>query len=206
LARMRYGRGQSLAYLSSASSPWAKDWLAEKPGEYAAFWRQAVLSVLGPPYRALEPQVEYRGGQAVATLAALPEGRLEISRLVGDNISTVPATTTIETAGAEAVLVTAKGKANEAWGWSRSFGREFADPADGVKTLQELSRLTGGTFGAGEEAFGAAQGRVRVQVDAAWWLVAAMILLVVELLLRRLPALTAVFARQTTRTAADARG
>jgi hypothetical protein len=102
----------------------------------------------------------------------------------------------IETAGADAVLVTAKGRTNQAWTWSRTYGREFADPAEGLKTLQELSGLTGGTFGAGDEAFGPATGRIRMQIDAAVWLVAAMILLVMELLLRRLPALTAVLGRK----------
>ena len=49
LARMRYGRGQSLAFTSSAAWPWAKEWIESKKPDYVAFWKQAVVSVLPSP-------------------------------------------------------------------------------------------------------------------------------------------------------------
>ena len=51
LARMRYGRGQSAAFLSSATPLWASRWINEKPAEYVTFWRQMIFSLLAPPYR-----------------------------------------------------------------------------------------------------------------------------------------------------------
>ena len=67
LARMRYGRGQSLAFLSSAGARWAGPWIAQQPAQYAAFWRQAVLSVLPPPHQELKPQVTYHNGRPTFT-------------------------------------------------------------------------------------------------------------------------------------------
>ncbi|MCL2648787.1 MAG: VWA domain-containing protein, partial [Phycisphaerales bacterium] len=88
LARMRYGRGQSLAFTSSASSPWAREWLQkDKVADYAAFWRQAVLSVLGPPYRPLAVEETYRQGQPSLKLLGTPEGQIEIRRLKDNNVS-----------------------------------------------------------------------------------------------------------------------
>jgi hypothetical protein len=92
--------------------------------------------------------------------------------------------------GADALLVTAKGKLHFAANWSRTSGREFADPAEGVRMLRELCRATGGTCGEGDEVFAPSHARVPVNVEPSLWLVVAVILLIVELLLRRLPALT----------------
>ena len=65
LARMRYGRGQTAALLSSATPPWAERWIAQQPQEYVRFWRQLVLSLLSSPYRPIRPQVDYQDGQPV---------------------------------------------------------------------------------------------------------------------------------------------
>jgi hypothetical protein len=194
LARMRYGRGQSLAWLSSASGPWARDWLAQKPAEYAAFWRQAVLSVLRPPFRELETNIEFRAGQPVLLAAPIPETTMQVSRLVGDKIETASGAHEVETAGASAVLLTAKGAQNHAASWNRTYGKEFADPADGIKTLQALATNTGGTSGPSDDAFAPPTAAVTTHLDPAIWLVAAMILLVAELLLRRSPALATLIA------------
>ena len=200
LARMRYGRGQSLAFMSSAASPWAKDWIAEKPAEYTAFWRQAVLSVLGRPYRPWTPDVEYQKGQPVLDFGAAPasQSRCEISRLVGGKVATALTPNgagRLECAGADALLVTAKGKAIQAYSWSRTCGREFGDPAQGIKTMRELCAATGGTLGQGEEAFAPAHARQTVQVTPELWLVTVIVLLIAELLLRRLPAVAAFVRR-----------
>jgi hypothetical protein len=196
LARMRYGRGQSLAWLSSASGAWARDWLSQKPAEYAAFWRQAVLSVLPPPSRELETAVEFRAAEAVLRPQTIADSRMEVSRLVDDKVETAPGGAEVQTAGASAVLVTAKGNISHASSWNRTYGREFADPAEGVRTLQALASATGGTFDGGDDAFAPASGKIMSEINPAMWLVAAMVLLVAELLIRRLPALTALLHRR----------
>ena len=64
--------------------------------------------------------------------------------------------------------VTARGKSNRAFSWSRTYGREFADPASGIQTLKELSRMTGGCFQATpEEVFAKGKATARLPVRDA---------------------------------------
>lgn len=217
LARMRYGRGQSLAVLSSAGGAWAKQWVDTAPEQYAAFWRQAVVSVLAPPHRPLEGPVSYDADgaatwdlSAAATAASgAAEGgaagnvRCELTRLDGGPPAakqagkqvTAPAacgSMRLETAGAEAVLATVKGKANWAAAWSRAYGREFADPAAGTAAMRDLCRAAGGVYAPEpDEPLAPGRASVRAQVQPETWLILAALMLVIELLVRRLPALTA---------------
>jgi len=218
LARMRYGRGQSLAFLSMAGAPWSKEWIETAKPEYTAFWWQAVTSVLSPPYRELEARAEYENGSPTfdlsrTALAGAANGdKCELTRLAGGKQTTVPAPPPtpsrsgegawggplqIAAASADALLLTAKGKANWAFSWSRTYGREFAEASHGVETLKELCRVTGGLFAPkGDEPFAPGKAVVTIAVAPAAWLVLAAVLLVVELLLRRGPALTALLRRK----------
>jgi len=205
LARMRYGRGQALAFLSSVTSRWAKDWIEKKPAEYVAFWRQAVASVLGPPHRRLGPTIGYEQGWPVFGFPGLTSRgsqnlrEVNVSRLAGGQVSSAPAGPgPIRLAGAdtEALLVTAEGRSNKAFSWSRSYGRELADPAKGLETLRALCRETGGVFQPRPEAlFAGGRATVRSEINPTTWLIAAVALLIVELLLRRLPAVAGLFKR-----------
>ncbi|MFB3891544.1 MAG: VWA domain-containing protein [Phycisphaerae bacterium] len=214
LARMRYGRGQSLAFMSTVAGPWSKEWIDQKMPEYTAFWRQAVLSVLGEPYHALEAGVEYDGGKPVFDLSASVTAAFagekgattcELWRLDSGAKSKKPVTPgdlQVAAGDSDALLVTAKSRTNSAFAWSRTYGREFAEPSHGVETLKELCRATGGafaadgTFGPNDGPFAPGRATVTAEIAPAAWLIVAAVLLVIELLLRRLPALTGLLRRK----------
>ena len=108
-----------------------------------------------------------------------------------------PGTLQVASADSDALLVPAKVRSNSAFAWSRSYGREFAEPARGVETLQELCRATGGAFAPkGDEPFAPGKATVTAEIAPATWLIVAAVLLVLELLLRRLPALTGLLRRK----------
>jgi hypothetical protein len=202
LARMRYGRGQSLAFLSSAAWPWCKEWIETRKPEYTAFWRQAVISVLGQPHRELAAQVEYENGNAVFNLSNAVDGgsKCEVTRLAGGKVATTPAgpgSLQVSSADAEALLFTAKGKANWAFAWSRTYGREFAESSRGIEALKELCCATGGVYApTGDEPFAPGKAVVTTEIAPASWLIVAAVLLVIELLLRRGQALKGLLRRK----------
>ena len=203
LARMRYGRGQAVAFLSSATSRWAKDWMEKRPADYVAFWRQLVASALGPPHHVMAPAVSYEDGRPVFDFG---DSAVTVHRLADGRVAESSGQARASAAGADAILATqltsrrsqnlreVKGLA--AFSWSRTSGREFADPAEGLATLKELCRITDGVFQPREEElFANGRATVRSALDPAAWLVAAALLLVAELLLRRFPAVAGLFRR-----------
>jgi len=199
LARMRYGRGQALAFLSAATGPWAADWMNRRPKEYVTFWRQAVASVLGPPHRPLAPATDWADGWPVFDLSACAPagGELRVHRLAGGKVLSAAAGAEVRAAGAEAVLATSRGPANRAFAWSRTYGREFGDLTAGHRTLGDLCRITGGAYEPkGDEPFAPGRSAGADEVAPEAWLLAAAALLAVELLLRRLPALTGLLRRR----------
>jgi len=206
LARMRYGRGQTAALLSSAAPPWAKDWIEQRPAEYVRFWRQLVLSVLATPYHTLRPHVDYRNGQPRFDFSAEvgPEGAgdapgpMLVSRITGAAIDEAgPAQGPVEvTPSTRALLASRKGRHIGAFSWSRTYGREFGDPALGETMLKTLCEQTGGIFQPQpEELFAGAQHVVRAEIGRGAWLALAVVLLVIDILLRRLPALRSLIRR-----------
>jgi uncharacterized membrane protein len=211
LARMRYGRGQSLAFTSSAGSIWVKDWIEKKPAEYATFWRQAVASVLNRPYRQAAPVVQYDNGLPVLGLAFGPQDKVEVTRLVGGSTASSPPRGKLHTApagpnekiatgGCDAVLATAKGKSNAAFNWSFStnaFGKEFGDVAKGRELLKDLAGATGGVFDPSEaQVLAPSNATVVGEITPAMFLALAVLLLTAELLLRRLPAVKSLLRRK----------
>ena len=204
LARMRYGRGQTAAFLSSATPPWADRWIREKPGEYVRFWRQLVLSLLPSPGGPLHMSMSYQDGQPVFMPALecadkSPHSKgITMTRLAGGKLDTRPAGpgplgVTPET---DALLVRCQGNQLAAFSWSRTYGREFADPAQGEAMLKTLCAETGGRFQPTlEEVLAGGGARGSFAVDCGAWLAAAVLLLVLEILLRRLPAVKALLRR-----------
>ena len=196
LARMRYGRGQSLAFTSAAASSWMKDWIDKKPVEYATFWRQAVASVLPTPYRPMEPAVIYQDGEATFDFAACGVGPLVVQReKAGQDRAQSEKVegSDVRTAGASAVLVTSGDATKHAFSWSRTYGREFADGAKAIEQLKAFTQASGGKYAPTvEEVLAPAAATHPVQSGPDVWLVLAALLLVAELLVRRIPALTRV--------------
>ena len=201
LARMRYGRGQTAAFLSSATPPWAGRWIDEKPADYVRFWRQLVLSLLPSPCRTLRPQTDYEDGQPVFDFPAwsdLPAGEVRLNRLSAGKVETMaagpePIRVMPDT---DALLCVSKGKQIDAFSWSRTYGREFADPAQGEAMLKTLCARTGGIFQPrAEDLFANGRHRTWFALGQTAWLVAAVLLLLAEILLRRLPALKSLAGR-----------
>ena len=216
LARMRYGDGQSLAFLSSSGGSWAKAWVEGRPAQYAAFWKQAVASVLPSPSRPLAPCVTYafegRPGLArpapVFTIDLQADAKAEGMRASNSGMEplAVPAVTggaetmawPVSAGDARSILVTEKGKANRAFSWSLCYGREFDDPARGVETLRRLCRDADGLWApTAEQVFAPGQAVVDATLPTGVWLAIACFLLVADLLVRRMPAVTAVLRRIT---------
>ncbi|HZK80540.1 MAG TPA: hypothetical protein VFC46_05715, partial [Humisphaera sp.] len=136
-------------------------------------------------------------------------GKFEVTRLVHGKPITAPAPAgplQVSGADADAVLVTGRGAVNSAFGWSRTYAREFGDPARGVETLKELCHATGGVFAPkGDEPFAPSRSVAVADIPRETWLIAATILLVLEILLRRIPALTALLqSRRQAASNADA--
>ncbi len=201
LARMRYGQGQSLAFLSSATPLWVAEWLQQSPQTYAAFWRQCALSVIGPPHRLLAPAVEYDEGRPVFIFDSLGDaGALSLNRLASDGkVQTDKLTgpmARVDSAGAAAIDLVAEGAATRVFSWSRNYAREFGDPLEGAALLEKLCKRTGGVFKPGEEAlFSPGHAKIHSEVRPSLWLGIGVGLLLLELLIRRLPAFFALFVR-----------
>ncbi len=214
LARMRYGRGQTAAFLSSATPLWANRWISERPTEYVTFWRQLVFSLLAAPHRALEPGVSYEAGRPVFEFTSPAAGRWAVSQ--GHGAGSLPATRQIGNlprdglriaADADALLVTAKGKHNAAFAWNRTYGREFGDAAEGEKMLRTLCEQTGGVFQPQPESlFAGGRSLAPWEIGRAAWLAIATLLMVLELLVRRLPAVFALLRRRGPAAAVVAAG
>jgi hypothetical protein len=221
LARMRYGRGQALAWLSSASTPYstpgdspgATTHLApgDSPGvNYATFWRQAVASVLPRPCRELPVECRFAAGRPLYKVAA-GEDRLAVSRLVGGKIVTEPAANRAEipTEASAAILISSPpeadppraGKAltNRAFAWRRTFGAEFGDVQQGRQTLAQIAELGGGQFDPSPQAvFDPGKQRLTFRIEPWMYLVLAAAMLIADLFVRRLPALAALRSRNRT--------
>ena len=213
LARMRYGMGQAVAFTSSATSVWAKEWIGKSPKTYAAFWRQVVLSAMRPPYAEWEPTVDDTDGSPVLQFAVPSAQKVSVHRLLAGEVGTETAVGSpirLEPAEAPATLLVPLGpdgasgspegnetKYGQAFAWSRSYGREFGDAAEGVDVLKGLCHLTGGVFQPEvKQLFSGGEAIVYSRMNRSLWLVAAFVLLLAELLLRRMAAVTRLFRRR----------
>lgn len=191
LARMRYGRGQSLAFLSSAGPRWSGPWITQQPQQYAAFWRQAVLSVLPPPYQQFNPHVTYHDGRPTFSFSSDPaEGLLKAVVAAESGVAPFEIKDQLPVGDSRAVLASQTGKSISAFGWSRTYGREFDDPAKGLAAMETLCRVTGGIFRPQEDQIIApASSGGSLTLSPAAFLIIAAVLLSVELVLRRYPVL-----------------
>jgi len=198
LARMRYGSGQSLAFTSAATGSWATDWIEQAPTEYIAFWRQAIASVLGPPHRELPLSVSFPAGRPVLNVDAPTDAK--VYRLAGEKIIEVAATASrhsLAAGSSRAMLVTTGGKALRAAAWKRTAGAEFDAPARGLAMLRAISEAAGTTFDpTTEDILTSTKAFAGRPLTPPFWLAAAAVLLIIELLLRRLPALTRLASPQ----------
>lgn len=200
LARMRYGRGQSLAFTSSPGQPWAKNWIESKPAEYATFWRQAVLSVLSPPHRPLRSQMQYQAGQGMLYIEGMQPA--QVTRLAGEKVETQEfngSQNSLAIDQSDALLVATiptAGKPTESCSWSRTYRLEFGDAVKAAADMKSLCEATGGTLDSQDEApLAKAETVVQKQILPSTWLLVACLLLVTELMIRRGPAVVGVFAK-----------
>ena len=200
LARMRYGMGQAVAFTSSATSVWARDWIEKRPKTYAAFWRQVVLSALRTPYTEWKPTVTYTDGLPVLQFMVSSPHKVSVHRLLAGEVRTESPVETplrLEPAETSATLLVNETKYGQAFAWSRSYGREFGDAAEGVDVLEDLCHRTGGVFQPEvKDLFSGGEAIVSSQMNRSAWLVAALVLLLAELLLRRMAAVARIFRRR----------
>lgn len=199
LARMRYGRGQTMAFTSAAASSWVKDWIEKSPAEYATFWRQAVTSMLAAPYRPLEPKVRYDGGGPVFSFAGL-QGAVQVQgfKLGAAAIAEAKADgLEVDAADRDAILVVTGEGTKQAFGWSRTYGKEFADQAAATEGMKAFCQSAGGTWSPKvEQVLAPAEMDIARQTGPTAWLVLAALALIAELLVRRLPAVTRLMKKK----------
>ena len=197
LARARYGRGQAVAFSSSATPPWAQEWIERRPADYVRFWRQTVLSVLPPPHRTLSPETDYHDGQPVFDFAAdKVAGTRSVPATLqyvdgppacGGKIDSRPITAGPVARGRDrrGAVGDLPGKTPGAFSWSRTYGREFGDPAQGEAVLKALCRETGGGLSAAaRQDFSPGREHVSRSFPPAAWLAAAVGCRCVEILLQ----------------------
>ncbi|MEI6845992.1 MAG: vWA domain-containing protein, partial [Candidatus Firestonebacteria bacterium] len=205
-ARMRYGKGQSVAFTSSANSRWAGGWIKNAPAGYSAFWKQTVISSLNRPYEDLTPAVKYTGGYPVFSFEKGAD-KTELYRLSKGKIT--PETfkennPVVSAAGStEALLFVEYGAQNKAFSWAKTFGKEFAAPEKGAGVLRELCGRTGGIFEPEiKDLFLNGKAKTHFEINPVIWLVLALLVFILELFVRRLPAVTAFFNRPSRKAAA----
>ncbi|KPK48855.1 MAG: hypothetical protein AMK72_05910 [Planctomycetes bacterium SM23_25] len=210
LARMRYGMGQAVAFTSSATSVWARDWIEKSPKTYAAFWRQVVLSALRTPYTEWKPAVDYRDGRPVLRFTVSTPHKVSVHRLLAGEVKTETAAETplrLEADEASATLLVTETKFGQAFAWNRSYGREFGDAEEGVGVLEGLCHFTGGVFQPKmTDLFSDGKAIVYSQMNRSAWLIAALVLLLAELLLRRMAAVARIFRRRNREPSRNAMG
>jgi Ca-activated chloride channel family protein len=204
LAHWRYGLGRVAAFTSDAKSRWASEWLGW-PG-YGKFWGQVARMLVRPPDRHdLAVAIREEGDDLfVDTEAVTPEGTfrngLDVTvSLAAQGAQPVSVKSQQVAPGlyrarlgrpetGNAVIAVSDGAGRPiSQAWARDYPAEFQVMKDGAPLLKELSTLTGGKFGVKPEEIlrpGLHPAAMRREL-APWFLVAALLLLPVDIWLRR---------------------
>ena len=189
LARMRYGRGQAAAFMSSVSSAWISNWIEQDSAGFEKFWVQLTASDLLPPYQLINPEMKFAEGYPVFTIIESQPDQKIYRRVDGKteaaDIKAGPAVLT-DLKKCDAALFISAGKATRVFSWTKSFAAEFDAPEKGMETLKNLSEYTGGVFKpeAGKLCAGG-KAVTHFEVDPVLWLVLALILFAAEIFVRR---------------------
>jgi Ca-activated chloride channel homolog len=206
LAAWNYGLGKSVAFTSDARPRWARDWVAS-PG-FVSFWDRAVRWTLrGESSADLHPRVELDGGRGrliVDAAAGVGGERLNFLQLRANIVR--PDMTTEEVTLRQTALGTYEADfpadapgaylagifddqgRQAAAGGMVAFSPEFKDWGANEYLLHEMARQTAGTVRPKiDEIFRREGAAVRSSKEVTFGLlVAALLLLILEVALRRL--------------------
>ncbi len=204
LAHWRYGLGHVAAFTSDAKARWASEWLAW-PG-YGKFWGQVARMLVRPPERndlavnvreegdrliveadAVTPQGTFRNGLSV-TIALVTPGAQPVS-VAAEQIGPgfYRASLKKPETGDAVVAVSDEAGRPVSQAWTPDYPAEFQVLRDGKPLLKELSSMTGGKFDAKpEDILRPAKHSAATRSELApWFLAAALLLLPVDIWLRR---------------------
>lgn len=210
LAQWQYGLGRSVAFTSDVFERWSSAWLDWE--DFARFWGQAVAwTITQSDDEALTVSIAPEGTHARVTLDArnAEGGFLNAAQFIGTVLTpegnTLPLAFRQTNAGVYtasftpnvegAYFVSVVGEAPDGSvlsardGWVRSYSREYAAPLVPSDLLEALAALTGGRDLSGQlaEAFAPpTQPRVTQQPLTPWLLLMAVLLLPLDVAVRRL--------------------
>ena len=206
LATWRYGLGQTAAFTSDAKARWAAEWMAW-PG-YAKFWVQTVRGLLrksGPAafeitrsengdtldirVDAVTPEGAFRNRLPITIHARTPDDNTQTVTAVQDAPGSYRARVALPQEGTTIVSVSSPElpDGGTAFAHTRSYPREFLAGGTNEKLLREMAAVGRGKFDAKPEGIFARpeHGAMRRRDLANWLLIAALVLLPVDVFLRR---------------------
>lgn len=214
LATWRFGLGKTTAFMSDAKSRWAADWLGW-PG-YGQFWSQVVRDVMRASHnQGTETHIIYHGSQGRITVDSVDEagnfvnGLTTAVQLVRPSLAmeTVPLHQTapgryegtVDTGETGSYLFKIRQTTGEeadttpyadfTRGLTISYKPEYRHLATNTAFLTELAEATGGSFDASLEEIMTVRPDEAVAVRTQLWpwlLLAALLLFVVDVAVRRL--------------------
>jgi hypothetical protein len=207
LATWRYGLGQAAAFTSDAKARWAGEWL-DWPG-YGKFWAQVVRGLLRKSGPAAFDVVRRENGDALELRidAVTPEGgfrnRLPITviardagteetqtaTVVQDAPGSYRATLALPNEGTTVINITSPDlpDGGMALAHTRSYAREFLLTETNEPLLRKIAEVSGGKFApqpAGVFAHGDHRSYRRRDLTN-WFLIAALVLMPIDIFLRR---------------------
>jgi uncharacterized membrane protein len=204
LAHWRYGLGRVAAFTSDAKSRWASEWLGWSG--YGKFWAQVARMLVRPPDRNdLTVNVREEGDDLIVeTEAVTPEGTFRNGLEVTVSLAAQgaePVSMTSEQvapglyrarlrrpeAGSAVIAVSDRAGRPVSRAWTRDYPAEFQVLKDGKPLLKDIASLTGGRFEVKpEEILRPALHPATTRKELApWLLAAALLLLPVDIWLRR---------------------
>jgi Ca-activated chloride channel homolog len=206
LATWRYGLGQTAAFTSDAKARWAGEWLAW-PG-YGKFWAQFVRGLLrksGPAafevtrretgdrlelhVDAVSPEGGFRNRLPITIAARTPDDTTQSLTAAQDAPGSYRATIRLPEEGTTVINVSSPElpEGGLALAHTRSYPREFLSTDTNEALLREVAAAGGGKFSPapGEVFAGPASATLRPRDVTNWLLMAALVLMPVDIYLRR---------------------
>jgi uncharacterized membrane protein len=206
LATWRYGLGQAAAFTSDAKSRWAGEWLSW-PG-YGKFWTQLVRGLMRKSDQAsFQVTTREAGDRLTLTIDAItPEGAFrnqlpiqvtalganearEMQGAVQEGPGRYTASFRLPLEGTTIFNISSPDlpDGSYSFGHTRSYPREFLSSTTDEPFLRRLAELGGGQFAPEPAALFArpAEASLRRQDVTKWLLMAALVLLPLDIWLRR---------------------
>jgi Ca-activated chloride channel homolog len=204
LAHWRHGLGRVAAFTSDAKPRWASEWLGW-PG-YGKLWGQLVRMLVRPPERHdLTVELREEGGEIVVDSEAITQegtfrNGLEVNVSLAAQASEPVAVTSEQIApglyrarlpkpeSGSAIIAVSDGAGRPvSKAWTHDYPAEFQVMKDGAPLLRELSTLTRGSFEVKPEEIlrPSLRPALRRSELAPWLLAAALLLLPLDIWLRR---------------------